>query len=39
MAYAPTTHRVPGWRARYARTDWGPFVAAAGLSLLGALLV
>ncbi|GAA1168459.1 rod shape-determining protein RodA [Ornithinimicrobium humiphilum] len=26
-------------RARYARTDWGLFVAAAGLSLMGALLV
>lgn len=29
----------PGLRSRYARTDWGPFVAALGLSLVGALLV
>lgn len=29
----------PGLRTRYARTDWGPFVAALGLSLVGALLV
>lgn len=26
-------------RARYAQTDWGPFVAAFGLSLVGALLI
>jgi rod shape determining protein RodA len=29
----------PGLRERYARTDWGLFVAALGLSLVGALLV
>ena len=25
--------------ARYARTDWAPFVAALGLTLVGALLI
>ncbi|MFK5634844.1 MULTISPECIES: rod shape-determining protein RodA [unclassified Ornithinimicrobium] len=41
MAWAPAragAGRRP-LRARYARTDWGLFVAALGLSLVGALLV
>lgn len=34
----PPTGRA-GLRARYAGSDWGPFVAALGLSLVGAVLV
>lgn len=39
MASLPAAERAPALRARYARTDWGPFVAALGLSVVGALLV
>jgi len=39
MSSAPSSERAAGLRARYARTDWGPFVAALGLSVVGALLV
>jgi rod shape determining protein RodA len=36
--WRPGTAAAP-LRSRYARTDWAPFVAALGLSLVGALLV
>ncbi len=39
MASVPAAERAPALRDRYARTDWGPFVAALGLSVIGALLV
>jgi rod shape determining protein RodA len=39
MAWAPPRAGDRPLRARYARTDWGLFVAALGLSLVGALLV
>jgi rod shape determining protein RodA len=39
MTLAPAPDRAAGLRGRYARTDWGPFVAALGLSVVGALLV
>jgi rod shape determining protein RodA len=39
MASASAAERGPALRSRYAGTDWGPFVAALGLSVVGALLV
>ncbi len=39
MSAPPSGERLSGLRSRYARADWGPFVAALGLSVVGALLV
>ena len=39
LVAAPRPRPADGLRARYLRTDWAPFVAGLGLTVVGALLV